>query len=89
MPYHKGNSLMIYYSKDPLPVLVYIHGGFLHFGSGHTDMFPSAQLAAELNSVIVSFNYRLNVFGWLAVEVGRLFYNLYMFVVNVTVTAVV
>ena len=53
-----------------LPVLVYIHGGMLLYGSGNDDLYsPSAQLANQLNSVIVSFNYRLGVFGWLAVEV--------------------
>lgn len=59
-------------SAGSLPVLVYIHGGFLHFGSGHEAGFsPSASLAAELNAVVVSFNYRLNVFGWLALKVSR------------------
>ena len=42
----------------------------LQYGSGNDDLYsPSAQLANQLNSVIVSFNYRLGVFGWLAVEV--------------------
>lgn len=65
-------SQHMYCSKERLPVLVYIHGGFLHFGSGHEELFsPSAQLAQELNAVIVSFNYRLNVFGWLAIDVSN------------------
>lgn len=53
-------------------MLVYIHGGFLHYGSGHDEkLSPSAQLAADMNAVIVSFNYRLNVFGWLARKVSQ------------------
>lgn len=58
-------------SARQLPVLVYIHGGFLHYGSGHQyPLVPSPELAQELNAVIVSFNYRLNVFGWLALLVS-------------------
>lgn len=54
-------------------MLVYIHGGFLHVGSGNKEPFsPSAQLAKDLNAVIVSFNYRLNVFGWMALQVSVL-----------------
>jgi hypothetical protein len=57
--------------QDLLPVLVYIHGGYLHFGSGHeVHSSPSAELAQELGAVLVSFNYRLNVFGWLALKVS-------------------
>ena len=70
---YDGQMIVWYNCSDDerlLPVLVYIHGGMLQYGSGNDDLYsPSAQLANQLNSVIVSFNYRLGVFGWLAVEV--------------------
>lgn len=49
--------------------MVYIHGGFLQFGSGHEDgLCPSGKLARETNMVYVSFNYRLYALGFLALE---------------------
>jgi para-nitrobenzyl esterase len=50
--------------KGRLPVLFYIHGGGLVIGySGEND--PS-RLAAATDSVVVTINYRLGVFGFLA-----------------------
>lgn len=69
--------LLYLYSDDAdlLPVLVYIHGGgSLQYGSGHDELLsPSAHLSKEINSVVVSFNYRLGIFGWLAVQVTLIF----------------
>ena len=56
-------------SAGLLPVLVYIHGGYLLYGSGNwKGLHPSAQLVSEMNIVGVSFNYRLNAFGFLALQ---------------------
>lgn len=50
-----------------LEIMVYIHGGFLQFGSGHQPgMRPSTKLAKKMNIVFVSFNYRLLALGFLA-----------------------
>ncbi|KAG0410746.1 hypothetical protein HPB47_012167, partial [Ixodes persulcatus] len=50
-----------------LEVMVWIHGGFLQLGSGHTPgLSPSGRLARKLNLVLVSFNYRLGPLGFLA-----------------------
>jgi para-nitrobenzyl esterase len=56
-------------SVAPLPVLVYIHGGSLMSGSGQFEDKTAFALhaGAGAGSVVVSVNYRLNVFGWLAV----------------------
>ena len=55
-----------------LPVFVWIHSGDLVYGSGHaTGMTPTAELAAATNAVYVSFNYRLGVFGFLALDALR------------------
>lgn len=49
--------------------MVWIHGGFLQFGSGHQPgLSPSGKLAKRLNVVLVSFNYRLDAFGFLALS---------------------
>ncbi|XP_051234749.1 para-nitrobenzyl esterase [Dicentrarchus labrax] len=55
-----------------LPVMVWIHGGFLHMLSGGEEGYsPTEKLAADTRMVYVSFNYRLNAFGFLALEILR------------------
>lgn len=48
-----------------LPVLVYFHGGGLMAGSGSEPRYDGASLAAR-GIVTVTINYRLGVFGFLA-----------------------
>jgi para-nitrobenzyl esterase len=48
-----------------LPVMVYIHGGGFTGGSGDTIMQEPSRLAAK-GLVIVTLNYRLGAFGFLA-----------------------
>ena len=56
-------------SASSLPVMVWVHGGNLIFGSGQDDVYaPSGKLAAETNTVYVGMNYRLNAFGFMALE---------------------
>ena len=47
---------------DRLPVMVFIHGGGFRIGAGSLASYDGALLAAE-GAVVVTFNYRLNVFG--------------------------
>ncbi|MGJ3628454.1 carboxylesterase family protein [Sphingomonas sp. MMS24-JH45] len=47
------------------PVIVWIHGGSLVAGYGHEAMYDGAKWAAR-GAVVVSINYRLGVFGYLA-----------------------
>ncbi|XP_062248042.1 para-nitrobenzyl esterase isoform X2 [Platichthys flesus] len=55
-----------------LPVMVWIHGGHLHSLSGGEPCYsPTETLAANTGVVYVSFNYRLNAFGFLALEMLR------------------
>ncbi|XP_048828106.1 para-nitrobenzyl esterase-like isoform X2 [Brienomyrus brachyistius] len=55
-----------------LPVMVWFHGGYLHMFSGsEKDFSPTESLAAQTGIVYVSFNYRLNAFGFLALELLR------------------
>lgn len=55
-----------------LPVMVWIHGGYLHMLSGLEEGYsPSEELVAQTGLVYVSFNYRLNAFGFLALELLR------------------
>ncbi|MBC2668844.1 carboxylesterase/lipase family protein [Novosphingobium piscinae] len=51
--------------KKPLPVLVFIHGGAYQGGSGNMPLYDGARLAAR-GAVVVTINYRLGVFGFLA-----------------------
>ncbi|XP_068584839.1 para-nitrobenzyl esterase [Cebidichthys violaceus] len=55
-----------------LPVVAWIHGGYLHMLSGGEPGYsPTEKLAADTGMVYVSFNYRLNAFGFLALEILR------------------
>lgn len=48
-----------------LPVMVWIHGGAFRNGSGSTPFFDGGKLAKR-GVVLVTINYRLGVFGFLA-----------------------
>jgi len=47
------------------PVMVWIHGGSLTRGSGSGSIYDGASLAKK-GVVVVTVNYRLNIFGYLA-----------------------
>jgi para-nitrobenzyl esterase len=49
----------------PHPVLVFIHGGGWALGWGSNPLLDGTHLAAALDAVIVTFNYRLGALGWL------------------------
>jgi para-nitrobenzyl esterase len=51
--------------KDRRPVMVWIHGGALTRGSGATPTYDGESLAKK-GVVLVTINYRLGVFGFLA-----------------------
>ena len=52
-------------ARDRLPVFVWIHGGAYQMGSGSVALYDGAALARR-GIVVVSINYRLGVFGFLA-----------------------
>lgn len=52
-------------TTEPLPVMVWIHGGGYRLGSGSGAGYDGAPLASN-GVVLVTINYRLNVFGFLA-----------------------
>ncbi len=52
--------------EQKLPVLVYVHGGSFTSGSGALPAYDGTALAARGEAVIVTINYRLGVFGFLA-----------------------
>jgi para-nitrobenzyl esterase len=49
----------------PLPVLVWIHGGGFASGAGSIPIYNGAAFARQ-DAVIVTINYRLGIFGFLA-----------------------
>ncbi len=51
------------FAGENLPVMVHIHGGGFYAGNGNAD---NSLLATTGNEVIVSMNYRLGIFGFLA-----------------------
>lgn len=50
---------------EPLPVMVWIHGGGYFGGSGSTSLYDGTSFASK-DVVLISINYRVNVFGFLA-----------------------
>jgi len=51
--------------RDKLPVYLWIHGGGLFQGYGHSKPFDGENIA-KMGIVVVTINYRLNIFGLLA-----------------------
>ncbi len=51
--------------SDRLPVMVWIYGGGFRFGSGATPLYDGENLARR-GVVVVTFNYRVGPFGFLA-----------------------
>ena len=56
-------------STEPLPVMVWIHGGGFEMGSGSSPMYDGTHFANS-GVVIVTINYRLGALGFL--ELGHL-----------------
>jgi len=52
-------------AKGRLPVMVWIYGGGFRFASGSEKWFNGERLAAK-GVIVVTFNYRLGAFGFLA-----------------------
>lgn len=49
--------------------MVWVHGGFFQFGSGHEPgLRPSGKLSRKTNMLFISFNYRLHAMGFLALD---------------------
>ncbi|KAL0954085.1 hypothetical protein HGRIS_005232 [Hohenbuehelia grisea] len=59
-------------SGNKFPVKVYIHGGFLQFGSPHSLGSQAQYVAAERSEVWINIGYRLSAFGFLACDEPRL-----------------
>ena len=53
---------------DPLPVMVYIHGGAYFSGGSADPLYNGANFTAEHPVVMVSINYRINLFGSLCLD---------------------
>ncbi|KAF8514970.1 carboxylesterase [Gautieria morchelliformis] len=52
--------------KNGFPVKIYIHGGYLQFGSPHGLSSQAQFVAAEREEIYVNPGYRLSAFGFLA-----------------------
>ena len=52
-------------TEEPLPVMVWVHGGGFFNGESSLPLYEGTGLA-ERDVVVVTINYRLNVFGFMA-----------------------
>ena len=57
-------KLMLPNFNTRLPVFMFIHGGSFETGSGSLKVLNGTFLANELQAIVVTFNYRLNIFGF-------------------------
>ena len=53
------------HNAGSLPVLVYLHGGAFNYGSSSQKVYDGAAFSSR-GAVVVTINYRLGVFGFLA-----------------------
>ncbi|MES2489141.1 MAG: carboxylesterase family protein [Pseudomonadota bacterium] len=53
-------------SSEPMPVIVFVHGGSNVSGHGSDPLYDGQKLALATHAVIVTINYRLGIFGWFA-----------------------
>ena len=51
--------------KNNLPVMVFIHGGGFSVGGSVESLYNGSNFAAANDVIIVTINYRLNIFGFL------------------------
>jgi para-nitrobenzyl esterase len=51
---------------EPRPVIVWVHGGGFLFGEAAANVYDGTDLAVGADAVVISINYRLGVFGGLA-----------------------
>ncbi|XP_012545440.1 juvenile hormone esterase [Bombyx mori] len=56
---------------DLLPILVNIHGGTFNTGSGNRDLHGPELLMVK-NVIVINFNFRLAVFGYLSLASGKI-----------------
>ncbi|XP_034478905.1 acetylcholinesterase-like isoform X2 [Drosophila innubila] len=61
-------------NKNPLPVMVWIHGGGFCFGNGNSDYHFPAQLMQE-EVIVVTLNYRLGALGFLSLPGAGIYGN--------------
>ena len=52
-------------TEDPLPVMIWIHGGSFVTGTAGDPLFDGSKIA-QAGVVVITLNYRLGAFGWLA-----------------------
>jgi carboxylesterase type B len=56
---------------EKVPVLVFIHGGSFETGSGSLPVLNGEYLSRKLGSLVVTFNYRLSIFGFAGIKLSN------------------
>lgn len=66
-------SVNVWAHKDARrkPVMIWVHGGAFVVGNGGRDMYDAGKLATRGDVVVVTFNYRIGMLGFLALDALR------------------
>lgn len=59
---------LYFQSTQKLPIMVYFHGGSTIFGSSAMDVYNPSTFVASTNTIVITVNYRLGVFGFFYLE---------------------
>ncbi|CAF1087877.1 unnamed protein product [Brachionus calyciflorus] len=54
--------------NESYEIMVFFHGGSTVFGSSAMDVYNPSTLVAETNTIVITINYRLGVFGFLYLD---------------------
>nr|ACB12192.1 juvenile hormone esterase [Omphisa fuscidentalis] len=65
-----SDSVQTNNSTNGVPIFVFVHGGGFSFGSGDADLHGPEYLVSK-GTIVITFNYRLNVFGFLSLNSDR------------------
>ena len=76
------------YMINKKPIMVVIHGGDGTTGSGNLDIQEPSAFVAMSNTIVITLNYRLGIFGFLRLGDNQGFDLIFFFTINKILKAI-